>query len=671
MRMKLQTLLVPGLGLLLLAANASGEVVIFEDGFESGTLDPVHWTAQPSFNGVMGGIVEIATTGAYAGNNCLKMGRSSDSNELTTNALDLHLDLSGYQQVDLQYWLYDNYDELDTGEGLFFSDDGGQTFHFVRSFYISGETEASYMDPPVIDIDKLAAENGLQLSSNFVIRFLQIGTYDFAGGASRDGLMLDEVRVSDPQIEFAGLPFEEDFEFAALRPMWRVSDATNDTAPLDAPCRRGGLVSLANTGAFEGTRCLQIGRQTDGQLTTTVLDLHLDLAAEDQVELVYQLLDNYDELDSHEGLYFSENGGQSFHFARPFDIDNESSAVYLDPAPIDVDALVRELGLSLTSTFVIRFQQIGSYDFSGGDSRDGLIVDALKVRRPDTVIHGLPFEENFEDGFLGNAWQVADASFATTEYEPTAPATAPTRRGARAEVVNSGAHTFDNALWIGRNTDNGGNATTSAVDLHLNLEGVSELTLEFWLKNNYEEAQLQEGVWFSGDGGFSFEHLFRIDPAQYPNNTYSLIQLDLDSLAQAHGVSFSDHSVIRLQQIGYFDFSGSSEKDGYIIDDLSVHGDITTGVESAAVPAGFSLSQNYPNPFNPNTSIEVVLAGAQSGTLTVYNIQGEQVASMWDGPLPAGTTAFEFDGNSLSSGTYFYRFDTPNYSETRKMLLVK
>ncbi len=93
--------------------------------------------------------------------------------------------------------------------------------------------------------------------------------------------------------------------------------------------------------------------------------------------------------------------------------------------------------------------------------------------------------------------------------------------------------------------------------------------------------------------------------------------------------------------------------------------------ENTTVPAEFKLYQNYPNPFNPATVIEFALPSAQNVKLSVYNILGQEIKVLNDGPLTAGYHKFTFDGKNLASGIYFYRVVAGKFSEVKKMVLTK
>ena len=101
---------------------------------------------------------------------------------------------------------------------------------------------------------------------------------------------------------------------------------------------------------------------------------------------------------------------------------------------------------------------------------------------------------------------------------------------------------------------------------------------------------------------------------------------------------------------------------------------------SSEVPANYSLHQNYPNPFNPSTKIkfDIPSYGFPTGTfgndrvlLKVFDITGKEVATLVNEHLQPGTYEVTFDGSNLTSGVYFYKLTAGNYSETKKLVLLK
>mgnify|MGYP001259493346 CR=1 FL=1 len=93
-------------------------------------------------------------------------------------------------------------------------------------------------------------------------------------------------------------------------------------------------------------------------------------------------------------------------------------------------------------------------------------------------------------------------------------------------------------------------------------------------------------------------------------------------------------------------------------------------------PSVFALEQNYPNPFNPSTTINFSLAVDSKISLKIFNVLGQEVASLLNGQMSAGSQKVSFDASSLNSGVYFYRLeadgiDGQKFSSTKKMILTK
>jgi flagellar hook assembly protein FlgD len=98
--------------------------------------------------------------------------------------------------------------------------------------------------------------------------------------------------------------------------------------------------------------------------------------------------------------------------------------------------------------------------------------------------------------------------------------------------------------------------------------------------------------------------------------------------------------------------------------------------ENGSIPLVFQLSQNYPNPFNPSTVISYQLPVTSNVTLKVYDILGREVATLVNEEKSAGSYEIQFDSHSgedrnLTSGIYFYQLKAGDYSETRKMILLR
>ena len=93
---------------------------------------------------------------------------------------------------------------------------------------------------------------------------------------------------------------------------------------------------------------------------------------------------------------------------------------------------------------------------------------------------------------------------------------------------------------------------------------------------------------------------------------------------------------------------------------------------SSEVPETFRLHQNYPNPFNPSTKIRFDVPGNKEFVkLIIYDISGREVAKLVNQELAPGVYEYEFNGEGLSSGIYFYTLNAGEFAETKKMVLVK
>jgi len=98
---------------------------------------------------------------------------------------------------------------------------------------------------------------------------------------------------------------------------------------------------------------------------------------------------------------------------------------------------------------------------------------------------------------------------------------------------------------------------------------------------------------------------------------------------------------------------------------------IGEAAKGGSLPSEYALSQNYPNPFNPRTTISFSLPVASHVSLEIYNVMGQRVTTVADGFYEAGVHACEWDGSAVASGVYFYRIETPEFVETKKMMLLK
>jgi Secretion system C-terminal sorting domain len=97
-----------------------------------------------------------------------------------------------------------------------------------------------------------------------------------------------------------------------------------------------------------------------------------------------------------------------------------------------------------------------------------------------------------------------------------------------------------------------------------------------------------------------------------------------------------------------------------------------TSVEEAPdPPAAFELAQNFPNPFNPLTTIRYSLPSKSHVILTVYNLLGQKAAELVNGEQDVGRYEVTFNGSGFAAGVYFYRLRAGEFSQARRLLLLR
>jgi hypothetical protein len=115
-----------------------------------------------------------------------------------------------------------------------------------------------------------------------------------------------------------------------------------------------------------------------------------------------------------------------------------------------------------------------------------------------------------------------------------------------------------------------------------------------------------------------------------------------------------------------------TDLDGTVHYSQSVVVAVTLTDVAEVAPREFQLTQNYPNPFNPSTKVKFSVESSQHAIVKVYNMLGEEVATLFDGVAEAGHYyVATFDASRLASGVYIYRIKTDNKTDVKKMMLVK
>lgn len=171
-----------------------------------------------------------------------------------------------------------------------------------------------------------------------------------------------------------------------------------------------------------------------------------------------------------------------------------------------------------------------------------------------------PYYTGFESGSLGPEWTATSS-----------------QSGVNIEVIQSGtlvwstetALSYAGNYFLGMDYGTGGAYNLNQADLHLNLNGSSNLRFEFqWAEWN-DETEAQDGIYVSDDGGTSFVKVLDLNGASYTDLAYTHFDMSLDSINAVHGLSFTSQYIIRLQQYDNYYFAGGN--DGFLFDEISIY----------------------------------------------------------------------------------------------------
>ena len=199
--------------------------------------------------------------------------------------------------------------------------------------------------------------------------------------------------------------------------------------------------------------------------------------------------------------------------------------------------------------------------------------------------------------------------------------------------------------------------------LNIDNQGTSTITFDAWLDVElpggtlYGPLLLRQGLELGALGNL-FRNMSQNVPAGAPEGDYIY-----------NGKVGLHPDLIYAQDS--FNFEKSAAASNSMVDSWDIFGWDSPRIVETVVPLDYALYQNYPNPFNPETVIEFALPEAGKITLTIYNVNGREVAELINGTFSAGYHTVEWNAGSLPSGVYFCRLTAPGFTNVKKMMLLK
>ncbi len=325
----------------------------YSTGFESGTLDK-HWKTHSDTQ--FGRVLLTTNHGPKSGAYHLTMDDGSKGT-YSINQARLYLDLSNQAQVDLTFWWKEFNDESHAEDGVFISDNGGNTFTKVYSLTAGNSSWKEI----ALDLDQLAHENGLKLNATFVVQFQQTDNY----GINTDGMAFDDLSVTVPQPapeHYAKLPYSTGFESGSLDSYWSTKSST----------AFGRIQVTPSFTPKSGTYHLTMDDGSKGTYSINEAWLRLDLSDHTQAQLKFWWKEFNDENHAEDGVFISNNGGATFF--KVYNLVGAGST--WTEISLDLQQLASQFDLEFTHTFVVKFQQTDNY----GINTDGMAFDDITVQ---------------------------------------------------------------------------------------------------------------------------------------------------------------------------------------------------------------------------------------------------------------------------------------------------
>ncbi len=202
----------------------------------------------------------------------------------------------------------------------------------------------------------------------------------------------------------------------------------------------------------------------------------------------------------------------------------------------------------------------------------------------------------------------------------------------------------------------GGTITPSLTTIDIDKDGLFDVVM----------GDKSGRVWLLHNVGNAYSASFSLNPLCISRTTAAYME-KLD--ARSMRLYFALPTQAEKTKISYH---GIPTTQGSISGAVTIHSSTTDiALSTNDIPDKFELQQNYPNPFNPTTNISISIPSKSFASLKIFDVLGREVATIVSQDLTAGKYTYQWKAESFASGIYFYRLHAGDFSQTRKLVLVK
>ncbi len=520
--------------------------VPYSTGFESG-LDG-NWTIKGS-NSFARTLVTTANT-PHSGSYHMTMDVTTNGNYAVNEAW-MGLNLAGQSQIDLSFWWKEYGDETHADDGVYFSNNGGTTFIKVLDLNGQSYTNTTWTQFN-LDVDQLAASNGLTLTNTFVIKFQQYDNY----AITTDGFAFDDISVSGGA--------------ANVAPIAEANGPYSGTAGTSI------VFSSAGSSDSDGTIVSYLWNFGDGSTSTSANPSH-SYASAGTFTAALTVTDNG-------GLTGTDNASVTVSAVNiapvaeangPYNGITGTAVTFSSAGSSDSDGTITSYswnfgdgGTSTSANPTHSYSTAGTYTatltVTDNGGKTGTDNATVTITAPSTGSYAtLPYSTGFESGLNSNWTIKASNSYARTQITT-------------ANTPHSGSY------HMTMDVTTSGNYAVNEAWMGLNLSGQTQVDLSFWWKEYGDETHTNDGVYFSNNGGLTFVKVLDLNGQSYTNSTWNQFNLDVDQLAAANGLSLTSTFVVKFQQYDNYVIA----TDGMAFDDIIV----SSGTVNTDPPTGYCAS---------------------------------------------------------------------------------